>query len=138
MARCFFSSISRARSAPEARRSQASEWRGGCRVKTNASQKNLKLEADNSEREKSGNRLVVFRIFAVFLHAFGPSNRLAIQRSRARACPLANPDSNIGEVVPILRATGHCVRCAGRKVVSLSTDSGLAVADFPNFPTISI
>ena len=52
MASCFFSLISRVRSAPEARQSiSAQEGREGGSVKTNGLEKMLKLEADDSERQ---------------------------------------------------------------------------------------
>ena len=90
MASCFFFLISRARSAPEARRSISAQWgeRGGS-VKTNGLEKKLKLEADDSERQASRFpwSLQCFCIFFCLRSALATA-------WQPRACPLANPDNN--------------------------------------------
>ena len=79
MASCFFSFISRARSAPEARRSISAQW--GARRWQRQDQwfgKKLKLEADDSERQ-TDRFPCLCSVSAYFLHAIGHSNRVATQ-----------------------------------------------------------
>ena len=89
MASCFFSSISRARSAQDDRsQASTSEGRGGGGVKTNGLAKNLKLEADCSERQ-TGRFPWSPQCFCIL---FCMRSALATAW-QPRACPLANPDS---------------------------------------------
>ena len=60
-------------------RSQPSEGRGGGSVKTNGLEKKLKLEADGSERQTDRFPCLCAVFLHTFLHAIGPSNRMATQ-----------------------------------------------------------
>ena len=61
-------------------RSQPSEGRGGGSDKTNGLEKKLKLEADRRFRTTDWSFSVISAVFlSTFLHAIGPSNRMATQ-----------------------------------------------------------